>query len=169
MYIYVCVPLRVCVVHTDKRMCVCVLSTSVYSTFPLKKGRCLRPPPSSISLREDLFPRCPSVPTLTLMLIFALTFQVILIPNGFPVRLLKVPRLRPGPSCGISCPSLNLNFMSAAYCGHPMVIISVNKTRDPTWSYFDFSALVSRHTGQWPCLESVDKWLAEIFHVHFSS
>nr|XP_027209862.1 uncharacterized protein LOC113803298 isoform X3 [Penaeus vannamei] len=32
-----------------------------------------------------------------------------------------------GPSCGISCPSLNLNFMSAAYCGHPMVIISVNK------------------------------------------
>ncbi|ROT76220.1 hypothetical protein C7M84_005205, partial [Penaeus vannamei] len=34
-----------------------------------------------------------------------------------------------GPLCGISCPSLNLNFMSAAYCGHPMVIISVNKTR----------------------------------------
>nr|XP_027212831.1 uncharacterized protein LOC113805944 isoform X4 [Penaeus vannamei] len=32
-----------------------------------------------------------------------------------------------GPLCGISCPSLNLNFMSAAYCGHPMVIISVNK------------------------------------------
>nr|XP_027209860.1 uncharacterized protein LOC113803298 isoform X1 [Penaeus vannamei] len=55
-----------------------------------------------------------------------------------------------GPSCGISCPSLNLNFMSAAYCGHPMVIISVNKTRDPTWSYFDFSALVSRHTASGP-------------------
>nr|XP_027209863.1 uncharacterized protein LOC113803298 isoform X4 [Penaeus vannamei] len=54
------------------------------------------------------------------------------------------------PSCGISCPSLNLNFMSAAYCGHPMVIISVNKTRDPTWSYFDFSALVSRHTASGP-------------------
>nr|XP_027212829.1 uncharacterized protein LOC113805944 isoform X2 [Penaeus vannamei] len=55
-----------------------------------------------------------------------------------------------GPLCGISCPSLNLNFMSAAYCGHPMVIISVNKTRDPTWSYFDFSALVSRHTASGP-------------------
>nr|XP_027209849.1 uncharacterized protein LOC113803297 isoform X1 [Penaeus vannamei]XP_027209850.1 uncharacterized protein LOC113803297 isoform X1 [Penaeus vannamei]XP_027209851.1 uncharacterized protein LOC113803297 isoform X1 [Penaeus vannamei]XP_027209852.1 uncharacterized protein LOC113803297 isoform X1 [Penaeus vannamei]XP_027209853.1 uncharacterized protein LOC113803297 isoform X1 [Penaeus vannamei]XP_027209854.1 uncharacterized protein LOC113803297 isoform X1 [Penaeus vannamei]XP_027209855.1 uncharac len=54
-----------------------------------------------------------------------------------------------GPSCGISCPSLNLNFMSAKVCGQPM-FISANYVGYYTWSYFDFSALVSRHTASGP-------------------